>query len=63
MRDSNHDRGTRTSDLAATVYLGSCKVAKGRDFAMIMMLAAVVGALCQVADAVIELGRSAGWWP
>jgi hypothetical protein len=29
------------------------------DFAVTMMLAAVVG---QVAQIVVEMGRSAGWW-
>jgi hypothetical protein len=32
------------------------------DFAVILMLAAVVNALCQIANAILEIGRSAGWW-
>lgn len=34
-----------------------------RDFAIILMLAAVTGAITQVIGTVIELGRSAAWWP
>jgi hypothetical protein len=30
-----------------------------RDYAMVLMLTAVVGA---IADTAIDLGRSAGWW-
>jgi hypothetical protein len=33
-----------------------------RDFAVILMLAAVVGAITQVVGMAIELGRAAGWW-
>jgi hypothetical protein len=33
-----------------------------QDFAVTMMLAAVVGAVSQVARIVMDIGRSAGWW-
>jgi hypothetical protein len=33
-----------------------------QDFAVTMMLAAVVGAMSQLAQIVVEIGRSAGWW-
>ena len=33
-----------------------------QDFAVTMMLAAVVGAISQIAQIVVEIGRSAGWW-
>jgi hypothetical protein len=33
-----------------------------RDYAMVLMLTAVVGAICHIADTAIDLGRSAGWW-
>lgn len=36
---------------------------RSRDFAIVLMVAAVVGVLCQMFEAVIDLGRSAGWWP
>jgi len=32
------------------------------DFAVILMLAAVAGAIGQVVSTVIEIGRAAGWW-
>jgi hypothetical protein len=35
---------------------------KGRDFATVLMGAAVVGVLCQITGTVISVGRSAGWW-
>jgi hypothetical protein len=34
-----------------------------RDFAVTLMLAAVVGVACQVLGLAVEVGRSAGWWP
>jgi hypothetical protein len=33
-----------------------------QDFAVTMMLAAVVSAVSQIAQIVLEIGRSAGWW-
>ena len=33
------------------------------DFAVILMLAAVAGAIGQVVGTVIEMGRAARWWP
>ena len=33
-----------------------------RDFAVILMLAAVGGAIAQTIRTVIEIGRAAGWW-
>jgi hypothetical protein len=33
-----------------------------RRFSVILMLAALVGAICQAVTALIEIGRSAGWW-
>ena len=36
---------------------------KANEFALIMMLTAVVGAMAQVAGTVIELGRALEWWP
>jgi hypothetical protein len=33
-----------------------------RDFAVILMLAAVAAAISQVIGTVIEFGRAAGWW-
>lgn len=35
---------------------------KAKDFAIILMLAAVIGAVCQVVETAIDFGRSAGWW-
>jgi hypothetical protein len=32
------------------------------DFATILMVSAVAGAIAQVVGAVINVGRSAGWW-
>lgn len=32
------------------------------DYATTLMVAAVVGAAANAASALIELGRSAGWW-
>ena len=34
-----------------------------RDFAVILMLAAVAGTIAQVVGMVVEVGRAAGWWP
>ena len=34
-----------------------------KDFALILMITAVVGAGCQIAEITIEVGRTAGWWP
>jgi hypothetical protein len=42
---------------------GNKGVKKAREFATILMLTAVVGAICQVVDTIVGLGRSAGWWP
>jgi len=39
---------------------------KGRgskDYALVLMLAAVAGAASQVIGAILSVGRSAGWWP
>jgi hypothetical protein len=36
--------------------------AKSRDYALILMLAAVAGAASQVVSAILNVGRSAGWW-
>lgn len=36
---------------------------KTSEFALILMLTAVVGAVAQVVGTVIELGRALGWWP
>jgi hypothetical protein len=33
-----------------------------RDFATILMLAAVAGAVAQLVGAVIKIGQAAGWW-
>lgn len=33
-----------------------------RDYALHMMLAAVIAALCKMVDTILEIGRSAGWW-
>lgn len=33
-----------------------------RDFAVISMLAAVVGAIAHAIGTAIEIGRAAGWW-
>jgi hypothetical protein len=33
-----------------------------QDFAVTMMLTAAIGAASQVAQVLIEIGRSAGWW-
>jgi hypothetical protein len=33
-----------------------------QEFAVAMMLAAVVSAIGQIAQIVVEIGRSAGWW-
>jgi hypothetical protein len=34
----------------------------GHDYAVILMLAAVAGAVGQVAGTIVEIGRVAGWW-
>jgi hypothetical protein len=34
-----------------------------RDFAAILMLAAVAGAMAQIIGTIIEIGRAAGRWP
>jgi len=34
-----------------------------RDFEIILMLAAVAGAIAQVVGVVVEIGQAAGWWP
>ena len=39
---------------------------KGRgskDYALILMLAAVAGAASQLVGTILNIGRSAGWWP
>jgi hypothetical protein len=33
-----------------------------RDFAVILMLAAVAGGVAQVVGMVLQIGRAAGWW-
>ena len=33
-----------------------------QDFAVTMMVAAVVGAISQIVQVAVEIGRSAGWW-
>lgn len=33
-----------------------------RDFAITLMLTAVVGVGCQLLELVVDVGRSAGWW-
>jgi hypothetical protein len=33
-----------------------------REFATILMLAAVAGAVSQVIRTILEVGKSAGWW-
>ena len=33
-----------------------------QDFAVTTMLAAVISAISQLAQIVVEIGRSAGWW-
>ena len=33
------------------------------DFATVLMLAAVAGAVSQVLRAILDVGKSAGWWP
>jgi membrane associated rhomboid family serine protease len=33
-----------------------------RRFSAILMVTALVGAVCQAITALIEVGRSAGWW-
>ena len=33
-----------------------------QDFAVTMILAAVIGAISQITQIVVEIGRSAGWW-
>lgn len=35
---------------------------KASDYALVLMLAAVARAICKIADTIIDLGRSAGWW-
>ena len=36
---------------------------KGQEFAMVLMVAAVAGVLCQIAEVIIDFGRTAEWWP
>jgi hypothetical protein len=33
------------------------------DFGVVLMLAAIVGAISQLVRTGIEIGRAAGWWP
>lgn len=33
-----------------------------RDFTLILMLAAVAGAIADVVGTFIDIGRAAGWW-
>lgn len=33
-----------------------------KEYATILMVSAVTGAACGVAETVLEIGRSAGWW-
>jgi hypothetical protein len=35
---------------------------KRRDYAIVLMLAAVMSAAGHAASVLIEIGRSAGWW-
>jgi hypothetical protein len=35
---------------------------RSKDFAAILMLAAIAGAASQVVGAILDIGRSAGWW-
>ena len=35
---------------------------RARDFATILMLSAVAGAVAQLVGAVIKIGQAAGWW-
>jgi hypothetical protein len=56
-----------SSGQAAVAMQGKMNLKQSRkhthqDFAVTMMLAAVVGAISQVAQIVVEIGRSAGWW-
>jgi hypothetical protein len=30
---------------------------------MVLMVAAVAGVLCQIAEVIIDFGRTAEWWP
>lgn len=39
-----------------------CGRHKDRDFAITLMPVAVAGVICQAINALIDLGRSAGWW-
>jgi hypothetical protein len=34
-----------------------------RDFAVLLLLAAVTGAVAQAVGTIIDIGRAAGWWP
>lgn len=33
------------------------------DFGVVLMLAAVIGAIAQLVGTGIEIARAAGWWP
>jgi hypothetical protein len=33
------------------------------DFTTVLMLAAIAGAVSQVIRAILDVGKSAGWWP
>jgi hypothetical protein len=35
---------------------------RSREYALTLMLAAVAGAASQVVGAILNIGRSAGWW-
>lgn len=63
-------RGMRRISLANLLCFRSLKRGsgdsarrRGQEFATVLMVAAVAGVLCQIVEAVIDLGRSAEWWP
>ena len=40
----------------------AAKRGRAHDFPVTLMLATVAGAVSQIAQVVVDIGRSAGWW-
>ena len=49
-------------DDAGNLYWRGRRINRARDIAVVFMLVAVVGAICQTVAIVLAVGRSAGWW-
>ena len=49
-------------DEAGNLYWRGRRINAARDFAIVFMAVAVLGAICQAVATVLAVGRSAGWW-